>query len=163
MNRYAIRLEGSELCFSACHFITYGRGQCEPIHGHNFQVKVQWEGALGPQGYILDFIQLRSLVMEVLRPLDHRILLPEQNPHLTTEWNRHEVEVTSRRFRWVFPRRHCVFLPITNTTTELLAEYIGRTVIKLVESRLKQQPAKIRVELAESPGCWAVWEAAFPG
>src|SRR5947208_10966948 len=40
-----VKVEGGNLKFSSAHFITFG-GKCERLHGHNYGVLVEIEGAL---------------------------------------------------------------------------------------------------------------------
>ena len=52
--RYCVRVTKDHLVFSAAHFITYAGNICERLHGHNYRVQAEVEGALaqllkGPQ------------------------------------------------------------------------------------------------------------------
>ena len=84
MKHFKVRLVNDDLVFSSAHFITYANGECESLHGHDFRVSVEVDAELDAEGqYVVDFLQLKKTVQEVLRKLDHKILLQEQNPHLT--------------------------------------------------------------------------------
>ena len=58
--------------FEAAHAVTIN-GQTEEIHGHTFWLEVAVEGPL-KDGYVIDFLQLRTIVEEVIKKLDHRNL-----------------------------------------------------------------------------------------
>ncbi|ASJ00667.1 6-pyruvoyl trahydropterin synthase family protein [Thermococcus gorgonarius] len=79
--------------FEAAHAVIID-GQTEEIHGHTFRLEVAVEGPLR-NGYVIDFLQLRAIVEEVIKKLDHRNLNALfENP--TTEnialWIAEEVE-----------------------------------------------------------------------
>ncbi len=58
--------------FEAAHAVSID-GQTEEIHGHTFRLEVSVEGPL-KDGYVIDFLQLRAIVEEVIKKLDHRNL-----------------------------------------------------------------------------------------
>ncbi|MDZ7760012.1 MAG: 6-carboxytetrahydropterin synthase QueD [Desulfovermiculus sp.] len=62
--------------FSSSHQLRHYQGKCEELHGHNFQVRVEVEGArLEPDtGILLDFKELKQKLNSVLQTLDHRHL-----------------------------------------------------------------------------------------
>jgi 6-pyruvoyl tetrahydropterin synthase/QueD family protein len=78
---WRILIERGNLEFSAAHFITFG-GKCEPLHGHNYGVRVEAEGALTTDSYVFDFVVLKDIVRTLIKDWDHRFLLPTRSPHL---------------------------------------------------------------------------------
>jgi 6-pyruvoyltetrahydropterin/6-carboxytetrahydropterin synthase len=65
-----------EIGFAAAHFLREYHGKCEALHGHNYRVRV-YVGAdeLDPEGMVLDFVELRRVLREVVdERLDHRHL-----------------------------------------------------------------------------------------
>jgi 6-pyruvoyltetrahydropterin/6-carboxytetrahydropterin synthase len=69
---FEITLEES---ISAAHALRAYRGACERAHGHNYRVRVTLEGEqLDEAGLLMDFVELRHLLREVLEPFDHRML-----------------------------------------------------------------------------------------
>jgi 6-pyruvoyltetrahydropterin/6-carboxytetrahydropterin synthase len=118
-----VKVEGGNLKFSAAHFITYG-GKCERLHGHNYGVLVEIEGTLNEDKLVLDFTILKHLVREICQKLNHRFLLPMDNPHLELGELADAWEVRFGEKRYVFPRSDVAELPIDNSTSERLAEYI---------------------------------------
>ena len=69
-----------------------------------------------------------------------------------------EVEVTFEDRRWIFPREDCVLLPVTNTTAELLASYIGRRLLDDLQRRTGSRPRHLQVAVDENRGQWGVCE-----
>ena len=51
-------------------------------------------------------------------------------------------------------------LPLANTTAELLARHIGRKLLDFLQSHAGQRPQRLRVEVDENFGQWAVCEFA---
>jgi 6-pyruvoyltetrahydropterin/6-carboxytetrahydropterin synthase len=155
---YYVRLTKDALVFSAAHFITYGDNLCERLHGHNYRVAVEIGGGLDENSYVVDFIALRDTLAPLVAELDHRMLLPAGHPTIRVEAGEREVEVTFEDRRWVFPRGDCVLLPVPNTTTELLARYLGERLLKEWAAGNLFRPASIRVEVEENFGQWGAWE-----
>ncbi len=133
---WKVLIERGNLGFSAAHFITFA-DDCEPLHGHNYGVRVEVTGGLGPESYVLDFVVLKNLVRAVCKEWDHRFLLPLRNPHLRlTEsedaWeleylpSRPSPEVAARgRLRYVLPKWSVVALDVENATAERLAQLLA--------------------------------------
>jgi 6-pyruvoyltetrahydropterin/6-carboxytetrahydropterin synthase len=69
---YEVTVEGR---FSAAHNLRDYQGDCERLHGHNYQVRatVRVE-QLGADGLGVDFRELKAALEEVLDELDHRYL-----------------------------------------------------------------------------------------
>jgi len=158
MERYHVLVHGDELAFSAAHFITYGGGECERLHGHNYRVSAEVHGPLDENHYVVDFVALRETLKGVLGELDHRVLLPAQHPRIRIAADDREVTAAFEDRRWVFPRSGCLLLPVANTTAELLARWIGERLHRALEAQTGTRPARIRVAVEESFGQTAVCE-----
>ncbi len=165
-DRYEVRLRKAVHVFCAGHFITLTDDLCEPVHGHNWTVGVDVEGRPDPHGMVVDFIALRDAVTAILAGLDHKMLLPTANPRLTVAaapgpLGGEEVTVTFKdERRWVFPAEECVLLPVTNTTAEWLAHWIGTELDATLVASGHAPTAAIRVSVDECLGQSAVWERA---
>ncbi len=59
--------------FSSAHFIPE-HWKCGKIHGHNFRVEVEVEGEVKENGMVMDFLDLKKELKEVLKEFDHRLL-----------------------------------------------------------------------------------------
>lgn len=70
--RYALTVRSS---FSAAHRLPEYEGNCERLHGHNWQVEVTVEsGSLDSRGMALDFRVMKAALAEVVGRLDHKYL-----------------------------------------------------------------------------------------
>ncbi|HEX9038880.1 MAG TPA: 6-pyruvoyl tetrahydropterin synthase family protein [Ktedonobacterales bacterium] len=143
---WKILIERSNLTFSAAHFITF-EGECEPLHGHNYGVRVEATGPLTADSYVLDFVVLKDVVRALCRDWDHRFLLPLRNPFLRVaergdDW---EIEYTGEleklpnppasAIRYVMPRWTVVPLPVDNVTAERLAERLAQGIVDELRRR----------------------------
>lgn len=158
---FSVRLHKEHHVFSAAHFITFAGDVCERLHGHNYRVAVEVEGPLDENQYVVDFIALRDELKAITDELDHRMLLPTGHPLIRVTATEGEVEAvfTPDGRRWLFPRGDCVLLPVSNTTAELLAQYIGQRLLEALQSRLGVKPTRCEVAVDENHGQWGVWRA----
>ncbi len=155
---YHVHLDKEYLVFSAAHFITFNGNICERLHGHNWRVSADVYGPLDENQYVIDFIALRDTLKKIVDQLDHRMLLPTDHPLIKVETGDKEVEVRFEDRRWVFPRGDCAILPISNTTAELIANYIGKQLLNELATNYGQHPSRIRIGVDENHGQWAMCE-----
>lgn len=123
--------------FASAHFITYEGHKCETLHGHNYRAGITIEGDIDPESwYVYDFVRIKKMMRRLCDEIDHRVLLPLENPKLTIEADEQTVRVAYQSVpRYLFPRRDCALLPIPNTTVEMLARYlVGRVRDELHEA-----------------------------
>jgi 6-pyruvoyltetrahydropterin/6-carboxytetrahydropterin synthase len=156
-NSFRVTVAKDYLSFSSAHFITFSGHQCESLHGHNYRVGVMVEGDVDPEcAFVVDFAILKDLVRGLLKPMDHRVLLPLKNPKLaySNDGDSLLVDYFGQR-RFVFPRSDCSLLPITNTTAEMIAEYLAEQVRGPL-ARFANLKA-IEIEVEESVGQAAVY------
>ena len=158
MTKHSIRVANDDLTFSAGHFITLEDGCCERLHGHSYRVAVEVGGPLNENQYVIDFVAVRNVLKAILSELDHRVLLPGQHPAIRVSSGPKEVEVSFADRRWVFPADDCLLLPLANTTSEQLAEYIGQRLLAELKTLGGEQPEQVQIEIGEGTGFLAVWE-----
>src|SRR5712692_1059655 len=156
---FRVAVTKEDLVFAAAHFITLPGHRCEALHGHNYRVGVTLEGALDSESwFVVDFAGVKSVMRRLTAELDHRVLLPRENPKLavTTEGGSVRVAYDGEP-RYVFPVRDCVLLPIPNTTVEMLAQYLTvrlrRDLVGLGAAKLRA----IELEVEENFGQSAIY------
>ena len=159
--RYHVRVTKDHLVFSAAHFITFNGNVCERLHGHNWRVAVEVEGPLDENFYVVDFIALRDATQVIVNELDHRMLLPTRHRMLQVTAGDREVEAKFADRRWVFPREDCILLPIENTTTELIARWIGERLVERLNLGQRTAATTIRIEVEENFGQSATCEMSL--
>src|SRR5947209_9167556 len=133
--QYKVRVTKDHLVFCSGHFISYEGNKCERLHGHNYRAAVEVENALDSNYYVFDFIALKQRTKAITDELDHRMMLPTQNPYIRVTEKSHSVSVHYREREWLFPREDCVLLPLENTTAELLARHIGQRLLTDLRQR----------------------------
>ena len=126
MARYTVSVT-TEFC--AAHALMF-RGVREPIHGHNFRVRVLIAGpSLDADGVLCDF-------HEVEKALD-RIIAPWRNANL----------------------QDAVAFAGVNPSAEMIARVVGESLQNSLASVLPAHTRVASVSVTESPGCEATWEA----
>jgi 6-pyruvoyltetrahydropterin/6-carboxytetrahydropterin synthase len=148
---FKVTITKEDLVFAAAHFITFAGHRCEKLHGHNYRASIVIEGNLEQQSwFVVDFSAVKKVMRGLTAELDHRVLLPRDNPKLRVTQENGSVHVTfNDEPRYVFPADDCVILPIPNTTVEMLAQYLaGRVRTALDGMRVKA----IEVEVEENFG-----------
>jgi 6-pyruvoyltetrahydropterin/6-carboxytetrahydropterin synthase len=64
-----------EKSFASGHSLRNYHGKCENVHGHNYRVQVTVQGEqLAPNGLLVDFVELKRLMMKVVDYLDHQFI-----------------------------------------------------------------------------------------
>ncbi|MEM0334440.1 MAG: 6-pyruvoyl tetrahydropterin synthase family protein, partial [Thermoplasmata archaeon] len=66
------------LRFSASHFIPF-HGKCSRLHGHDYGIKLVLEGDLDENYMLMDFIELKKAIREIIEKIDHHVLLPKKS------------------------------------------------------------------------------------
>ncbi|HWP23126.1 MAG TPA: 6-carboxytetrahydropterin synthase [Candidatus Binatia bacterium] len=142
---FSIEVAKDYFNFASAHFLIFANGEREALHGHNYQVSVRIEGELDRAGVVLDFIGFKPLVKQVCDALDHRTLIQSASPALRVRERAGEIEVRYKRQKLILPRQDVILLPLANTSTELLAEYMAGQIRR----RVKRQFAGARIRFLE--------------
>jgi len=91
---YKVIVNRTNIKFSACHFLREPL-KCSRLHGHNYYVSVEVCSSLNENFFVVDFIELKKKVKEIIKPLDHYILIPENSDFLKINEIEDSVEVIS--------------------------------------------------------------------
>lgn len=160
--RFVIEVEKDYFNFASAHFLVFANGQREALHGHNYQVSVAVEGELDPAGVVLNFITFKPLIKNICDELDHRTLIQRDSSALKIRRKDDHVVVAYRDQRIVLPRRDALVLPIVNTSTELLAEYIAGQIRRRVRRQFpRAKLSNIEVGVEEARGQRGFYEGEF--
>ncbi len=148
---HRITLERNTLRFAAAHFTTAG-SECEPLHGHNYDVVIHIEGELTGDGWILDFGVVKQLARGVAQELDHRFILQAAGGRISWHHSGSEIEVRHGERRYVIPSSDVAVLDIDNSTAERLAEWFARRLWRELEQRGATNISRVSVGIEEMPG-----------
>jgi len=160
---FSVSVTKDHLVFSSAHFITFAGHRCEGLHGHNYRARVTIEGQLDEEvGFVFDFVEIKHLMKGLCDEIDHKVLLPLDNPKLQVVECGDDVKVAHEgKPRYVFPRRDCALLPIANTTVELLAELLAGRFRAALDARGAHGLTAIEMEVEENFGQSAVYRVAL--
>jgi 6-pyruvoyltetrahydropterin/6-carboxytetrahydropterin synthase len=142
------------LVFASAHFITFAGHRCEGLHGHNYRARVTLDGALDPESwFVFDFVALKHIMRDLCDEIDHKVLLPLENPKIQIGDSGDSVTVAYEgRPRYVFPKRDCALLPVTNTTVEMLARLLATRLRAELDRRGARGLTAIEMEVEENFG-----------
>jgi 6-pyruvoyltetrahydropterin/6-carboxytetrahydropterin synthase len=160
--KHAIRFENDALAFSASHFITFGEPEkVEALHGHNFRIRAEVAGPLNRRAYVVDFVVAFDSLKKICESLSHKVLLPRDHPYIKIKTVAGTTTVAMPPLTWTFPQDDTLTLPLKNTTTEALAEYIACLFRRDLENEeafeFTGDQYGITIALEETRGMWAVY------
>jgi 6-pyruvoyltetrahydropterin/6-carboxytetrahydropterin synthase len=156
----SVSVERNRLKFASAHMATF-QGECEPLHGHNYQVIVEADGELTEDSWVWDFGGLKKATLAIADELDHKFLLQMESRLLSIEFDGEYYTVSFAERRYVFPATDVAALPIDNTTAERLAEYIGGRLLDALRASGANLISQLRIGVEEMPG-QAGWCTLIP-
>lgn len=161
---FRVTVDKEDQVFAAAHFITLPGHRCEALHGHNYRAGIVVDGEIAPEGwYVVDFTVLKRLLRQLTAELDHKVLLPLENPRLAVSAEGERVTVAvDGVIRYLFPRPDCVLLPVPNTTVEMLAQYLAGRMREALAHAGVPRVAAMELEVEESFGQSATYRDAPP-
>lgn len=159
-----ITVERNRLRFAAAHMATF-HGECEPLHGHNYDVMVSLEGDLTEDSWVWDFGATKRLVKEIIDPLDHRFILQRHSRVLAISESSTAWEVRFGERTYVFPREDVFLLEADNSTSERIAEWVAGELAKRLLAAGATHLHAVTVGIEEMPGQagWYTVDMRAPG
>jgi 6-pyruvoyltetrahydropterin/6-carboxytetrahydropterin synthase len=151
------------LVFASAHFITFAGHRCEGLHGHNYRVRVTVEGALDEEAwFVFDFVVLKKIMRRLCDEIDHKVLLPLENPKIQLSEDGDSLRVAYEgKPRYVFPKVDCALLPLPNTTVEMLAELLTKRLRSELDAMGARGLTAIEMEVEENFGQSAVYRLSL--
>ena len=128
------------------------RGECEPLHGHNYDVMVELEGELTEDSWVWDFGEVKRITKAIVDPLDHKFLLQRESRVLSIEEQPEAWVVGFEERRYTFPKSDVLALPLDNTTSERIAEWVAGELSRELKARGAANARKVTVGIEEMPG-----------
>ncbi len=147
---HRITLERRTLRFAAAHFATY-RGDCETLHGHNYELIVEIEGPLQNDAWVMDFNVVKQAIAAICKELDHKFILQRNSKALRISESETEFEIAFLRRRYVMPKADVAALPIDNSTAERLAEWFAARIAEALGA-VNAGLRALTVGVEEAPG-----------
>jgi 6-pyruvoyltetrahydropterin/6-carboxytetrahydropterin synthase len=151
------------LVFASAHFITFAGHRCEGLHGHNYRARVTVEGALDEESwFVFDFVVLKKIMRRLCDEIDHKVLLPLDNPKIQLKEEGDSIHVAYEgRPRYVFPKTDCALLPVPNTTVEMLGELLTTRLRAELDAMSARGLTAIEMEVEENFGQSAVYRLSL--
>lgn len=157
-NQYSIKVYKQYFNFASSHFLIFDDGSREPLHGHNYRVMIKGEAPSLKADVVFDFLDIKPIVREVCDSLDHKLLIPKDNPKLIIHENDTNYQIiTPDESEFSFPKSDVLLLPILNTSAERLAIYINSQVRRLTKERFNFVFSTFEIEVEETPGQSAIY------
>lgn len=160
---YRVSVTKDYLVFASAHFITFAGHRCEGLHGHNYRVRATVEGELDQQSwFVFDFIILKRILKQLCDAIDHKVLLPLENPRVRVREQGASIAVDyDGALRYLFPREDCALLPVPNTTVEMLAQLLATQLRAALGTDGARGLTAVEVEVEENFGQMAAyrWQA----
>jgi 6-pyruvoyltetrahydropterin/6-carboxytetrahydropterin synthase len=152
--RWAIELDKEYFKFSAAHFLIFPDGDAERLHGHNYRVYVEIEAELTRFGLVIDFKMIKPVVREICDRLDEHWIVPGEHPVLRCSIRDDGIaEVRYMDRYYAAPSADVLVLPINNTSSENLATFVGRELLRLLSERFEDlRVSSLRVAVEETSG-----------
>jgi len=149
---FEVYVSRDDFKFNAAHFMAYP-GFRERLHGHNYRVSVRVEGGLHPDGYVIDFGDIKRATRALCQEMNERVLIPADSDCLSIAHEDGQIEVICEDgARFSFPDDDCIVLPIAHSSAEELAAYLCRRLADALPALQSRRLAVLEVAVAEAPG-----------
>jgi 6-pyruvoyltetrahydropterin/6-carboxytetrahydropterin synthase len=152
--RHRIFVSKDVLKFSSAHMTVFPDGSKERLHGHNFQVLLEFELYTTQLASLLDFGVVKQTLAQACQAWDQRLLLGTRCPAfelIRQEGGELEFKLCGKRY--VVPEDEAVLLPLENVVVETLAEELAFVLVDRLGSHLKRDVvAAMTVTVSESTG-----------
>lgn len=132
-------------------------GTREPLHGHNYHVKIKGSAKTLKGDVVFDFLHIKPIVREVCDSLDHKLILPGKNKHLTLSENDTNTDIKTKDSFFSIPTSDVLVLDIDNSSVECMAVHISEKIRELVKERFQYEFETLDLELEETSGQSAVY------
>lgn len=149
--RRKVSVERNRLRFAASHMATFN-DDCEPLHGHNYDVIVEIEGEITDVGWVWDFGDLKRSTKAIIDELDHQFLLQRDSRILEITELESAWRIRFREKEYIFPKSDVKPLPIDNSTAERIAEWIAGRLLAVFATYEGAHFARLTVGVEEMPG-----------
>lgn len=153
MENTTLHLAKQNFKFSAAHFLIFDEKNAEKLHGHNYQVQVDLQVSdkvdFAEKGYFVDFNVFKRAIKARLDLWDEHVLLPAKQKEMIFKTEGAQLQVQFRERHYSFPANEVHLLPITNTSTEQLAQILAQDFLSQFRNQ-GVQTLTVRVE--ETPG-----------
>ena len=155
---FSIRVYKQYFNFASSHFMLFKDGSREPLHGHNYRVQVKGNAPELDDDMVFDFLNIKPIVRRICDSLDHKLLIPKNNPNLVIEDRENNYNIVCvDKSVFSIPKTDVLMLPIENTSAERIAAFIAKELHSAVLAEYKFEFLELEIEVEETPGQAAVY------
>ena len=133
--------------FSSAHIIPEYE-KCGRLHGHTYAVHTKLFGEPDNKGIILDFSIIKNNLKEIIKKLNHKILIPKNSKYAKIKINEKNISMETLGKKYIFPKEDCILLPIDSTSAEKLSFYI----LEKFSKKIREYDNIIKIELGVDEG-----------
>jgi len=156
----SLRLAKEDFAFAAAHFTLFPDRSAERLHGHNYRVRAELVGPeVDADGLLVAVAPVKERIRAICAALDERILIPEKSLRLAMRREGKSLEVALGERAYRFPADEVALLPLPNITIEGLARHVWEALAPSLEGT---KVTRLRIEVEETAGQSAAWEASLP-
>lgn len=147
-----LEIHKEEFSFSAGHFTIFSATEREQLHGHNYNVSIQFEIEITHNGLSFDYRYYKKKILALCEQLDRHFLLPSLSPYLQIEDGEDYWFAHFNHKKIPFLKEDVVLLPLTNITIEELSHWFLQQILAN-ETELKNHLIRnITVKVFNGPG-----------
>ncbi len=155
---FSIRVYKQYFNFASSHFMLFKDGTREPLHGHNYRVQIKGNALELNDDMVFDFLDIKPIVREICDSLDHKLLIPKNNPDLRIETReKNYIFITKDESVFSIPQTDVLILPIENTSAERIAGYLAFQIRDKVMEKFQFEFKELEIEVEETPGQSAIF------
>lgn len=132
MCEFEVFVSKEDFKFNCAHFIAY-KGFRERLHGHNYRVSVRVTGSdyINPDGYVLDFGEIKKVARKLCTSLNEYFICPMKSTDIViSEVDGQVCLLCEDGSKFSFPRSDCAMLPIVHSSAEELAHWLWCSILR---------------------------------
>ena len=154
-----MHFDEGKLKFSSGHFTIFSSTEREPLHGHNYTVKVRLAMRMAEPGITADYRIAEEKFIALCRQLNWRTLIAEHSPYLKIHSNETHIDITFHHETMSLLKNDVVLLPLDNITLETLSQWFVEQVASDAEFIEKYGVSAMTVLVHNGPyhGAEASW------
>jgi len=150
---YKLEIDGwkSNIRFSSAHILPEHE-KCGVLHGHSYAIHANFYGEKDKTDLVIDFSNVKKSLREIADKLDHKVLISKKSKYVKIQDAEIIIEFLGKKY--VFPKKDCMLLPLTNTTAENLADFILSEFIKKNSLSKNVKRIELGVDEGFGQGAW---------
>lgn len=167
--RVAVVIDDPSLRFNASHFLSFpvqsdsalDAWAAEPVHGHDFYIRLRIEGPLDESSCVVDFLAVIRAIKTIARDWDHDLILARntRGARFITSGDKTTIlyEVAPK-LQYTVPTDSIRWLDGSNVSAEEIALELLAELLEKFDSEgllyFERDAYRFELRLEEAPGCY---------